>query len=40
MANHLHSLDVFVVQAILHVYVERSGYASVDRLPEEDIHQP
>ena len=34
-----HSLDVFAMQPILHVYIERNGYA-LEAPPEEDIHPP
>ena len=36
----LHSLEVFAVQPILHVYIERSGYAMEEAPPDEDIHPP
>ena len=36
----LHSLEVFDVRPILHVYIERSGYATEEASPDEDIHPP
>ena len=35
-----HSLDVFAVQLIFHVYIKRSGYASEEAPLEEDIRPP
>ena len=31
---------VFAVRPILHVYIERSGYAMEEASPDEDIHPP
>ena len=36
----LHSLEVFAVRPILHVYIERSGYAMEEASPNEAIHPP
>ena len=36
----LHSFEVSAVRPILHVYIERSGYAMEEASPDEDIHPP